>query len=79
MDDIYNNIDDYDPTGKRKIILIAFDEIKPQLKNYLLDSGNVQVNHILTVYSCHVTHAFHSESPTYSFLNVRKRLAQSRH
>ena len=33
MDDIYNNIDDYDPTGKRKIILIAFDEIKPQLKN----------------------------------------------
>ena len=24
MDDIYNNIDDYNPTGKWKIILIAF-------------------------------------------------------
>ena len=49
MDDIYNNINDYSPTRKRKI-LIVFDDmivdiminkkIQAIIKNYLLDAGN---------------------------------------
>ena len=49
MDDVYNNIDDYNPTSKGKV-LIVFDDMlaelwliqnfRPQLKNYLLDTGN---------------------------------------
>ena len=33
---------------------------------------------ILTVYSCHVTYTFQSESTLYSCLNVKELLAQSR-
>ena len=49
MDDVYNNIDDYNPKRERKI-LILFDEwllllwlmknFRPWLKNYLLDAEN---------------------------------------
>ena len=49
MDDVYNNIDDYNPKTERKI-LILFDEwllvlwlmknFRPWLKNYLLDAEN---------------------------------------
>ena len=33
---------------------------------------------LLTVYSCHVTHAFQSESTLYSCLNVKELLARNR-
>ena len=45
MDDVYNNIDDYNPNRKRKI-LIVFDDMIPDvmtnkkfqaIKNYFLD------------------------------------------
>ena len=48
MDDIYNNIDDYNPTRKRNI-LIVFDDMITDIMtsknvqatvNYLLDVGN---------------------------------------
>ena len=49
MDDVYNNIDDYNPNKRRKIF-ITFDDMiadimtkkkfKPQLRNYLLDAEN---------------------------------------
>ena len=49
MDDVYNNIDYYNPSQKRKTVIVFDDMIadimtnknfKPQLKNYLLDAGN---------------------------------------
>ena len=49
MDDVYNNIDDYNPSRKRKI-LIVFDDMMTDImtnkkfqsiiKNYLSDAGN---------------------------------------
>ena len=47
MDDVYENIDDYNPNRKRKILIVFDDMIadimtnkvfKPLLKNYLLDA-----------------------------------------
>ena len=47
MDDAYENIDDYNPNRKRKILIVFDDMIadimtnkvfKPLLKNYLLDA-----------------------------------------
>ena len=49
MDDVYSNINDYNPNKKRKISIVFDDMIadimanknfKPQLKNSLLDVGN---------------------------------------
>ena len=49
MDDIYNNIDDFNSSSKRKILLLFDDMIvdimnnkkfEVILKNYLLDSEN---------------------------------------
>ena len=39
MDDVYHNINNYNPNRKRKN-LIMFDDFKPQLNNYLLDAEN---------------------------------------
>ena len=45
MNDVYNNIDDYNPSRKRKILIVFDDMIAwqtkkfdPSLKNYLLDA-----------------------------------------
>ena len=49
MDDVYNNIDDYSPRRKRKIIIVFDDMIadimtnkrfQAIIKDYLLDAGN---------------------------------------
>ena len=49
MDDVYQNIDDYNPNRKRKILIVFDDKIadimsnknfKPSSKNYLLDVEN---------------------------------------
>ena len=49
MNDVYNNISDYNPTRKRKILIVFDDMIaditankkfQAKLKNYLLDAGN---------------------------------------
>ena len=47
MDDVYNNINDYNPRRKMKILIddmitdiMTNKNFKPQLKNCLLDAGN---------------------------------------
>ena len=45
MDDVYNNIDDYNPNRKRKILIVFDDMIadmktNKKLKKYLLDAKN---------------------------------------
>ena len=58
-----------------------YDPKKPSTFISYFDMNNLygwSMSEYLTVYSCHVTYAFQSESTLYSCLNVKELLARSR-